>query len=61
MSAEEYDRDYDGRLKMMNMANLRNDQRNYGNFGDQDDFDDSVQGGYKKRKNMRGRKGKYYS
>ena len=40
------------------MANMRNDQRQYGtNQGD----DEETPGAYKKRKNMRGRKGKYYS
>lgn len=58
MSAEEYDRDYDSRMRMMNMANMRGDQRNYGKQGDYEE-DPPVMN--KRRKNMRGRKGKYYS
>lgn len=44
---------------MMSAANTRGDQRAYGNIND--DFDDEFPNAYKKKKNMRGRKGKYYS
>jgi hypothetical protein len=44
-------------MRMMNMANMRNDQRQYGTTQGEDE----TPGNYKKRKNMRGRKGKYYS
>ena len=57
LSADEYDRDFDSRMRMMNMANMRNDQRLYGTTQGEDE----TPGNYKKRKNMRGRKGKYYS
>jgi|APCry1669189241_1035207.scaffolds.fasta_scaffold14546_2 hypothetical protein len=57
LTADEYDRDYDSRMRMMNMANMRNDQRQYGTTQGEDE----TPGNYKKRKNMRGRKGKYYS
>ena len=61
MTAEEYERDLENRIRMT-AANLRGDQRNYGNFGTNDsDMDNEYAAGYKKRKNMRGRKGKYYS
>lgn len=60
MSAEEYERDLDERIRMMSTANMRGDQRVYGKFDD-DYENDSQFGGYKRRKNMRGRKGKYYS
>jgi hypothetical protein len=59
MSGDDYDRDYDSRMRMHNQANLRNDQRLYGVTQGEDD--DDVAGNYKRRKNMRGRKGKYYS
>lgn len=58
MTGEEYDSDYGTRMQLQNMANMRKDQRIYGNQGDTND-DTSVN--YKRRKNMRGRKGKYYS
>jgi hypothetical protein len=45
-------------MRMMNMANMRNDQRQYGTTQGEDDYDVP---GAKKRKNMRGRKSKYYS
>jgi hypothetical protein len=59
MSAEEYDRDLDSRMRMMSAANMRGDQRLYGMPGDE--VDDEYYHGQKKKKNMRGRKGKYYS
>lgn len=59
MSADEYDRDLDSRSRMISAANTRGDQRAYGNIND--DFDDEFANAYKKKKNMRGRKGKYYS
>ena len=42
---------------------MRGDQRLYGTLGEGTDDDDlgSAYGGSKRRKNMRGRKGKYYS
>ena len=58
MSADEYDRDLDNRNRVMSEADMRADQRLYGKIGD-DETD--YGGGPKKRKNMRGRKGKYYS
>jgi|LauGreDrversion4_2_1035121.scaffolds.fasta_scaffold303640_1 hypothetical protein len=62
MTAEEYERDLDQRIRMLNAANLRGDQRNYGQFGNTDgDIDNEYMAGSKKKKNMRGRKGKYYS
>ena len=62
MSAEEYKRDLDSRMRMMSAANMRGDQGNYGQFGATDGEGDSEYlTGYKKKKNMRGRKGKYYS
>lgn len=60
MTAEEYDTDLEDRLRMLSAANMRGDQRNYGQFGDTE-MDDEFPQGYKKKKNMRGRKGKYYS
>lgn len=62
MSAEEYERDLDSRMRMMSAANMRGDQGNYGKFGATDgEGDNEYLTGYKKKKNMRGRKGKYYS
>lgn len=60
MTADEYDRDLDERMRMMSAANMRGDQRNYGLMSDED-ADEFYQGYNKKKKNMRGRKGKYYS
>jgi hypothetical protein len=34
MSAEEYERDLDERIRMMSTANMRGDQRVYGKFDD---------------------------
>jgi hypothetical protein len=60
MSAEEYERDLGSRNRMLSAADMRGDQRLYGKIGTDQDPDDDP-GAYKKRKNMRGRKGKYYS
>lgn len=58
MSGEDYDSDYDRRMQLLNMANLRKEGRLYGTQGDTNN-DQSIN--YKRKKNMRGRKGKYYS
>jgi hypothetical protein len=30
MTGDEYDLDYENRMRLLNMANMRNDQRQYG-------------------------------
>ena len=64
MHAEEYDRDLENRMQMMSAANMRGDQGGQytaGGPGTDSEMDDDMPGGAKRRKNMRGRKGKYYS
>jgi hypothetical protein len=57
LSGDECDRDYEARMRMLNMANMRNGQRQYG-VNQSEDEETPLP--YKKRKNMRRRKGKYY-
>lgn len=59
MNGEEFDRDFNSRMQLLDIAGIRNENRAYGTKGDNDD--DSQNANYKRRKTMRGRKGKYYS
>ena len=63
MSGEEYDRDFDKRMqdlgRMSNLAEERKESRHYGKLQEDDDEETPLNG--KKKKQMRGRKGKYYS
>ena len=63
MSGEEYDRDFERRMqeleRLNNLAEERKESRVYGKVQDDDDENTPLNG--KKKKQMRGRKGKYYS
>jgi hypothetical protein len=64
MNGEDYDRDFERRMQEMarqsNLAEERKEHRTYGKVQDDDDESTPLTGS-KKKKQMRGRKGKYYS
>lgn len=61
MSAEQYEKDLDFRMRITSPADIRGNQGNYGLFGTPTDGEGEYSAGYKKKKYMRGRKGKYYN